>query len=86
MYKYKVDAKNHTHSDGTSYRVIDGVLTVPFEINAPFARLIEEPKKEEIKRDWKAEAIEAGLEGEELKKFMGKNKALRQKQLDKLKG
>ena len=45
MYKYKVNAKDHTHSDGKSYRVINGILTVPFEINAPFAILIEEIKE-----------------------------------------
>ncbi len=84
MYKYKVNAKNHIHSDGKSYRVVNGVLTVPFKIDAPFATIIEDVK-EEIKREWKTEAINLGLEGDELKKFMGKNKTQRQKQLDKLK-
>jgi len=84
MYKYKVDAKNHTHSDGESYTVVDGVLTVPFEINAPFAKLIEEVKED--KTDWKALAIDAGLKGDELKKFMKMNAKNKQLKLDKLEG
>jgi len=59
MFKYKVDAKNHTHSDGKSYRVIDGILTVPFKINAPFARLIVEEKK--VESDEKETLIEEAL-------------------------
>jgi len=59
-YKYKVNAKDHTHSDGKSYRVVNGVLTVPFEINAPFAILIEEIKEEST--DNKDELIKLAVE------------------------
>ncbi|MCP4321331.1 MAG: hypothetical protein GY787_05680 [Alteromonadales bacterium] len=77
MYKYLVDG-NIIH-DGKTYEVIDGVATTPFEIPSLEHCLTGE------KIDWKAKGIEAGLKDKDLKKFMGKNKEARQKQLDKLK-
>ncbi|MCP4254843.1 MAG: hypothetical protein GY775_15850 [Candidatus Scalindua sp.] len=74
------DAGKNVIHNGRTYRSVGRVVELPEAV------AMYNPTEEEIKRDWKADAIDAGLEGEELKKFMGKNKALRQKQLDKLKG
>ena len=43
------------------------------------------PKTENEQPTWKELAIECGLEGEELKKFMKKNTEQKKKQLEKLK-
>jgi len=50
------------------------------------ALFLKKAKVIEDKPDWKQMAIDAGLEGEELKKFMKKSSENRKKYLDKLKG
>jgi len=53
-----------------------------------FADALNKPvsKKVEDTPSWKDLAIEMGLEGEELSKFMKKNTANKKKQLEKMKG
>ena len=77
MIKHKHDINYYI--DGKKYKSINGIIELPKRIESL------NPVDEDVK-DWKAEAVTLGLEGEDLKKFMGKNKTQRQKQLDKLRG
>ncbi|MCP4989058.1 MAG: hypothetical protein GY928_24270 [Colwellia sp.] len=54
------------------------------KIHETICNVKAEPKKED-KIDWKDLADKAGIEGEDLKKFMRKSSKNRQIQLDKLK-
>ena len=56
------------------------------KVMLPKAVAMYNPVKQEAKTDWKELGINAGLEGDDLKKFMSKNKEARQKQLDKING
>ncbi len=80
MFKYKYNASQHTNKNGKVYKPVKGILTVPSEIKT-FSHLLISCEK----TDWKELGINAGLKDKDLKKFMGKNKEARQKQLDKLK-
>lgn len=77
MFKYKCN--KNVIIDGRTYKPNGNIVVLPVEHDK--LELIEE----EEKTDWKQLGIDAGLEGEELKKFMKKSTANRQIQLDKLK-
>ncbi len=77
MYKHEWNM-DHIH-EGKIYRTIDGIVELPVRVEKL------NPLEEEKKTDWKALGTDAGLKGDDLKKFMSKNKDARQKQLDKLK-
>lgn len=62
------------------YSPKNGIVDLPHELPEQFKRV-----EEETKIDWKQLADNAGIKGEELKKFMKKNESQRQIQLDKLK-
>ena len=62
------------------YSPKNGIVDLPHELPGQFKRV-----EEETKTDWKQLADDAGIKGEELKKFMKKNESQRQIQLDKLK-
>ena len=62
------------------YSPKNGIVDLPHELPEQFKRV-----EEETKTDWKQLADDAGIKGEELKKFMKKNESQRQIQLDKLK-
>jgi len=61
------------------YRSKNGIVEMDHELPESFERV-----KEEIKTDWKKLAIDAGLEGDNLKKFMKMNATNKQKKLDSL--
>ena len=75
--KYK--SKYDIIMNGKIFKSRGGVVEMPHELPSSFIKI-----EEEIKVDWKELAIEAGLEGEDLKKFMKKNALQKQKQLEKL--
>ena len=80
MYKHKIN--KIVIFEGKTYLPANGIVTLP-KIDKRY-NPIEEVK--EGKPDWKQLAVESGLEGEDLKKFMKKNAEQKQKQIDKLKG
>ena len=68
--------------EGKIYKCVNGVIDIPVEIQNL------NPIKPEVKSDkpdWKELAKSAGLEGDNLKKFMKKNADVKQKYLDNLK-
>ena len=76
--KYK--SKYDIIMDDGIYKSRNGIVEMKHELPPSFERV-----EEEKKIDWRDLAINAGLEDEELKKFMKKNASQKQKQLDKLK-
>jgi len=76
--KYK--SKYDIIMNGKIFKSRSGVVEMPFELPKTFIKIDEEKKT-----DYKELAINAGLEGDELKKFMKKNAQQKQKQLEKLK-
>ena len=80
MYKYYSDLPIITDKVNPS---INGIVTVSKELKG-FKPV--EDKKESDKVNYRELAEKAGLEGDELKKFMKKNEANKIKQLEQLEG
>ena len=77
-YKYYSDLPIITDKVNLS---INGIVTVSKELEG--FKLVEE---KEDKPDYKQLAIDAGIKGDELKKFMKMNATNKQLKLDKLEG
>ena len=86
MVKHELNIKDSGKNviwNGVTYKSDGRIVYLP-EAVAIF-NPIENEIIEETKTDWKQLADDAGIKGEELKKFMKKNESQRQIQLDKLK-
>jgi len=84
--KYKSDM-DIWWSDGSLYKSHNGIVECPHELPHPFIKLEEMKKAKPViedKPDWKQLAINAGLKGDDLKKFMKMNATNKQIKLDKL--
>jgi len=86
--KYKSDM-DIWWSDGSLWKTKGGIVDCPHELPESFIR-VEEMKmaklESDVKTDWKALAIDVGLLGDDLKKFMKMNAKNKQLKLDKLEG
>ena len=78
MFKHKCD--KNIILDGKTYKPVMGIVELPVVMEK------HNPIEDENKPDYKQLAMDAGLKGEELKKFMKMNATNKQLKLDKLEG
>lgn len=64
------------------YKSKDGIVELEHDLPDSFERV--ESIKQEKKIDWKDLGLKAGLNGDDLKKYMKKNAEQKRKQLDKI--